>query len=201
MAQFCSEKNECRSSRIRSKALRRPVGSGRANDPRRSPVRRGTAVRFKNEAQVVRNRHRQGRADVGAARVALGDPYARKKRRSHDARCLPHHFPGISTLPRQSKHPDMTSHVQHRTALAQDVRALQMVNRASDIPCPPRRLSVGPFVRESLRNADDHPSLDGTAHEHGDVRRRSLSRAPQRGATNLFAFVRFAWTRARKKTF
>lgn len=78
-------------------------------------------------AQVIWNRHDLHRRHARPACVPDGNPDARKKKRCQHARHLTKNFPEIALLDTYAKHEPMRVGVLHRAALAEDMRALKMI--------------------------------------------------------------------------
>src|SRR5690606_40607043 len=62
-----------------------------------------------------------------------GHPQAREQRRCHYACQLASDLTLIAAPPCDAQHADVTSHVQPRAALTEDVRALQMMKRSGQV--------------------------------------------------------------------
>src|SRR5512134_19579 len=109
-----------------------------ANSPTR-PLRhadhdnRSAPVSVEDGPQVGRHRHGTHGTDIGATCVADRHPQAREHCCCHDACQLTCELAPVASLPGDAQHADMTSHVQASAALAEDVRALQMMKRGVEV--------------------------------------------------------------------
>ena len=91
------------------------------------PGRTSNQYLLKKVAQVIWYRHDLHRRDARPACVPDGNPDARKKKRCQHARHLTKNFPEIALLDTYAKHEPMRVGVLHCAALAEDMRALKMI--------------------------------------------------------------------------
>jgi hypothetical protein len=81
---------------------------------------------FEDALQILRDRHRFDSADVRSAGVALRHPDPGEQGRGHDAFQLSSYLALVTTPPRDTEHRDMSSDMQQRASLAEDVRTLEV---------------------------------------------------------------------------
>ncbi len=87
-------------------------------------------------AQIIRDRHRTHRTDVGAAGVPRWHPYSREERGGNDAKRLTEDLPRVSSHDAVLQHQPMHVNVAQRDALAEYVRALEVVEGFGVIATP-----------------------------------------------------------------
>ena len=87
-------------------------------------------------AQIIRDRHRTHRTDVGAAGVPRRNPYSREERGRNDANHLTEDLTRVSRHDAVLEHEPMHVDVAQREALAEYVRALQVVKGGGVIATP-----------------------------------------------------------------
>ena len=133
---------------------------------------------LEQRAEILRDGHGTHRTDVGAAGVPDGNPHPGEERGGDDANRLTEDLSRVSCTDAVFEHQPMHPNVAERKALAEDVRAFQVVKRTNEIVTPRRLGRAANFDVDCLMKRVAHRSIAPTAGRH---RRAPLALAGTNG--------------------
>jgi len=111
---------------------------------------------LQDRTQIVRNRHRLQCTDTGTARVSNRHPNAREHRRCDNSRQLAKYFAPVAHRSPEFQHEPMHMDMLPRVALAEDVRALEVMKRSLGLASDGRSIGGGQFDDIGGSKCADH---------------------------------------------